>query len=84
MADTDQEAQWRTAFETIGRDTVLRGHNFFDERKREFAVRWLREKEIAREARENAAQWYLKWTFRAAVAAVLIAITALGMAWYRH
>ena len=84
MADTDKEAQWRTAFETVGRDTVLRGHIVFDKPKREFAIRWLRENEIARENREEAALWYLKWTFRAAVTAVILGIIVLGMTWYRH
>jgi hypothetical protein len=84
MPDTDQEAQWRTAFETVGHDTVLRGHNFFDESKRKFAVRWLREKEIAREAREKAAHWYTKWTFFAAVAAVIVGIIGVLVTWYWH
>jgi hypothetical protein len=82
MANSDQEARWRTALETVGYDTVRHGYNVFEEPKRQFAIRWLREKEIAREQRDEAAQWYLKWTFRAA--AVVVGIIGLGMTWYWH
>ena len=68
MADSDQEARWRASFETVGYDAVRRGHNLFEEPKRQFAFRWLREIEIAHEDRNEAALWYSKWTFRAAVA----------------
>jgi hypothetical protein len=67
-------------------DTILSFADiiFFDESKRKFAVRWLREKEIAREAREKAAHWYTKWTFFAAVAAVIVGIIGVLVTWYWH
>jgi hypothetical protein len=77
MADADQEAQWRAEFETVEYDAVRREHTNFPEPKRQFAIRWLREKEKAREARDEAAQWYLKWTFCAAAAAVIVGIIGL-------
>jgi hypothetical protein len=87
MADSDKEARWRASFETVGYDAVRRDHNLFEEPKRQFAFRWLREKEIAREARDEAAQWYSKWTFRAAVAALIVAIVSMtvviiGLTWH--
>jgi hypothetical protein len=87
MADSDKEERWRASFETVGYDTVRRGHNLFEEPKRQFAFLWLREKEIAREARDEAAQWYLKWTFRAAVAALIVGIVSvtvviIGLTWH--
>ena len=84
MVDSDKEARWRASFETVGYDAVRRGHNLFEEPKRQFAFRWLREKEIAREARDEAAHWYLKWTFRAAVAAVIVATIGVVVTWYWH
>jgi hypothetical protein len=74
MTDADQEAKWRAELEKAGNDAVRREHMTFPEPKRQLAFRWLREKEKAREARDEAAQWYLKWTFRAAVAAVVVGI----------
>lgn len=87
MADSDQEARWRASFETVGYDAVRRGHNLFEEPKRQFAFRWLREQEIAREDRNQAAHWYLKWTFRAAVAALIVGIVSvtvaiIGLTWH--
>lgn len=87
MADSDQEARWRASFETVGYDAVRRGHNLFEEPKRQFAFRWLREQEIAREDRNEAAHWYLKWTFRAAVAALIVGIVSvtvaiIGLTWH--
>jgi len=87
MADSDQETRWRASFETVGYDAVRRGHNLFEEPKRQFAFRWLREQEIAREDRNEAAHWYLKWTFRAAVAALIVGIVSvtvaiIGLTWH--
>lgn len=79
MTNADQEAQWRAEFERVGRDAVYREHMTYPEPRRQFAFRWLREKEIAREVRDDAAQWYLKWTFSAAVAAVVVGIAAVAV-----
>ncbi len=83
MAD-DKEAQWRAEFERVGHDAVHREHRMFPEPKRQLAFRWLREKEIAREAHDEAAQWYAKWTFWAAVAAVIVGIIGVVVAWHWH
>ena len=84
MADTDQEAQWRVEFQRVGRDAIYRGHNMFDEPRRQFAFRWLRERELEDEQRANSAQWYAKWTFMAAVAAVIVGIIGVLVTWYWH
>jgi hypothetical protein len=59
--------------------------------KRQVALRWLREKEIARDVREEArdarneaAYSYSKWTFVAAVAAVIVGIIGVLVTWYFH
>jgi len=84
MADSDQETKWRAEFERVGHDAIHRGHGMFDEPRRQFAFRWLREKEKTREARDEAAQWYLKWTFRAAVVAVIVGIVGVLVTWLWH
>lgn len=84
MPDTKEQAEWRAEFEKVGYDAIHRGHGMFPEPKRQFAFRWLREKERAREAREEAAHWYLKWTFAAAVAAVIVGIIGVAVTWYWH
>lgn len=82
MTNTDQEAQWRAEFERVGQDAVRREHMMFPEPKRQFAFRWLREKEKAREERDEAAQWYSKWTFWAAVAAVIVGILGIVVTYW--
>ena len=81
MADTDHEAQWRKEFEMDGQlavhDVVFNRHGYYDEPKKHFALRWLREKEKRRETRDNTAQWYSKWTFWAAVAAAVLALIGI-------
>lgn len=79
---TDQEEKWKAEFENTG-EKALRyglqhgggvGVGITDEPKRQFAFRWLRQKEKDRERREVLAQWYAKWTFWAAIAAAVIAV----------
>jgi hypothetical protein len=84
MADVEQEAKWRAEFEKFGYDAVHRGHQMFDEPRRQFAFRWLREKEKSREDRAEAAHWYSKWTFVAAVAAVIVGVIGVIVTWYWH
>jgi hypothetical protein len=84
MPHIEEEAKWRAEFEMVGHDAIHREHKMFPEPKRQFAFRWLREKEKAREDRDEAAQWYLKWTFRAAVAAVVVGIIGVAVTWFWH
>lgn len=78
----DQEEKWKAEFEDIG-ETALRyglqhgagvSVGITDEPKRQFAFRWLRQNERDREERDAIAQWYDKWTFRAAVVAAVIGL----------
>jgi hypothetical protein len=77
-----REANWKVEFEATG-ETALRndlqlrggvGVGISDESKRQYAFRWLRERERERERREHSMHWYVRWTFWAAVGAVLIGI----------
>jgi hypothetical protein len=84
MADTDQEAQWRADFERAGQDAVRfeLGRMIYSEPTRQFAFRWLREKEQANERLGAAAQWYTKWTFWAAIAAVIVGIIGVAVTYW--
>ena len=69
MADTEQEAQWRKQFEANGREAVLIycRDGSISGQQRNFAYRWLKEIDDAREARDEAGHWYSKNTYRVAV-----------------
>jgi hypothetical protein len=81
----DQEVEWRKEFEKVGETEIRNDLNFRtgmkvginSEPKRQFAFRWLREKEQEREDRERSTHRYVKWTFWAAVAAVVMGIVTV-------
>lgn len=81
MSDIEDEAKWRTEFETVGetqlRDGITRGAIPFPEPKRQFAFHWLREQENAKALRERQLHRYAQWTFWAAVGAVLVGIVGV-------
>jgi hypothetical protein len=85
VVSAEQEKIWDAEFESIG-EAALRagllhgggvGVGISDEPKRQHAFRWLRNKERDRELREASARWYAKWTFWAAVGAVVIGLVTL-------
>ena len=47
-------------------------NRLFPEPKRQFAFRWLGDQTIARRKRENRTFKYVRWTFWAAIAAVVV------------
>jgi hypothetical protein len=85
MPDTEQEARWRKEFdEILGYDVVRREHRLYEEPRRQLAFRWLLQKEKEREARDQAMHWYSKWTFVAAVAAVIVGVIGILLTLYWH
>jgi hypothetical protein len=73
MPATEEEAKWRAEFEAAGETEIRDGLKLMQhEPKRQFAFRWLRGEAKARERREM--HWYARWTFWAAIAAVLVGI----------
>jgi len=80
---TEQEAEWRTEFERLGEeqvyDNVKQGAIYNNEVKRQAAFRWLGEQTSARRRREERTYQYVRWTFFAAVAAVVIGIVGVAV-----
>jgi hypothetical protein len=70
------EAMWRAEFESRGRnairDAIHSGQGVYPDRKRDLAIVWLREGEIADEKRADNTYWYLKCTFAVLVTLVLV------------
>jgi hypothetical protein len=82
----DDEARWREELEATGEVEVQRKVNsqyFRDSpEKGSFAHRWLDEKATARLSREIWLFSYAKWTFWAALVAVLVGIGGIAVTWF--
>jgi len=87
MADPEVEAAWRAEFERIGdtqlRDALNSGVGIADEPKRQAAFRWLGDEAQARRLREEKTYHYVRWTYFAAIAAVIAGLIAVGLALLR-
>jgi hypothetical protein len=81
MADPQHEAEWRAEFERIGESQVGSFINSgpMSEEKRQFGFRWLGEQAHARKLREERNLWYARWTFFAAVAAVIVGLIGIAL-----
>ncbi len=81
MADSSNETLWREEFERLGEmqvyDNVKQGAIYNDEAKRQAAFRWLGEVAREQRAREVRTYEYARWTFLAAVAAVIVGIVGI-------
>jgi hypothetical protein len=81
MSDNEEERAWRMEFETAGErqthDTIYHGQGIYPDPKRLFALRWLREKEVARGNQDRKMLRYVRRTLWAAVAAVVVGIIAI-------
>ncbi len=76
MADTPEQAAWRAEFERFGeentRDSLRTGD--FQEAKRQFAYRWLGNRELERTQREARTFQYVRLTLFAAGIGVAVGI----------
>ena len=83
MAEPEVEAAWRAEFERSGatqlRDVLNSGDGLTDELKRQAAFRWLGDEAEARRLREEQTHHYVRWTFFAAVAAVIVGLIGVGL-----
>lgn len=83
MTEDETELAWRDEFERVGREAVANviynRMGSYPEPKRQFAFRWLREKERESEHRAANSDWYSKWTFWAAIVAILVGIVGVAV-----
>ena len=81
MPHPQHAAEWRAEFERIGESQVGSFINSgpMPEEKRQFGFRWLGEQALARKLREERAFWYARWTFFAAVAAVIVGLISIAL-----
>jgi hypothetical protein len=83
MADPEVEAAWRAEFERIGetqlRDTLNSGGVFTDEPKTQAAFRWLGDEAQAWRLREEKTYHYVRGTFIAAIARVIVGLIGVGL-----
>ena len=81
MAEPEVEAAWRAEFKRIGETQVRDAlDSITDEPKRQAAFRWLGDEAEARRLREEQTHHYVRWTFFAAVAAVIVGLIGAGLA----
>ncbi len=78
MAEPEVEAAWRAELERIG-ETQRHDAPKSGELKREAAFRWSGDEAQARRIQEEQAHHYLRWTFFAAVGAVIAGLIAEGL-----
>ena len=74
MAEPEVEAAWRAELERVGED-----HDRVSETNRRAAFRWLGDEAEVQRLREESTHHYLRWTFLAAIAAVIVALIAFGL-----
>ncbi len=81
VAEDLTEQAWREEFERLGEllvyDNVKQGAIYNDERKRQAAILWLGQEARNRRAREAQSSWYSRWTFYAALGAILVGIAGI-------
>jgi hypothetical protein len=80
LAEPEVEAAWRAEFKRIGETQVRDAlDSITDEPKRQAAFRWLGDEAAARRLREEQTHHYVRWTFFAAVAAVIVGLIGVGL-----
>jgi hypothetical protein len=82
VAESEVEAVWRAEFKRIGetlRDVLNSGVGFADEPKRQAAFRWWGDEVEARRLREEQTHHYLRWTFFAVIAVVIVGLIGVGL-----
>jgi hypothetical protein len=77
MAEPEVDAAWRAEFERVGEGDD-RG-SLSRETNRQPVFRWLGDKAEVQRLREERAHHYLRWTFLAVAAAVIVGLIAFGL-----
>ena len=83
MAEPEVEEAWRAEFKRLGeaqlRDALNNGSGFTNELKRQAAFRWLGDEVEAQRLREEQTHHYVRWSFFAIIAAVIVGLIGVGL-----
>jgi hypothetical protein len=82
MAEPEVEAAWRAESSASARNssaTCSTAVLVADEPKRQATFRWLGDEAEERQLREEKAYHYFRWTFFAAIAAVMVGLIGVGL-----
>jgi hypothetical protein len=83
MAEPEVEEAWRAEFKRVGqaqiRDALSNGSSFTDELKRQAAFRWFGDEAEALRLREEQTHHYVRWSFFAVVAAVIVGLIGVSL-----
>ena len=77
---SDASARHKSATASARHKSATRSIAITDEPKRQAAFRWLGDEAEARRLREEQTHHYVRWTFFAAVAAVIVGLIGVGLA----
>ena len=78
-AEPEVEAAWRAEFKRIGETQVRDALDSITDEPKQAAFRWLGDEAEARRLREEQTHHYVRWTFFAAVAAVIVGLIGVGL-----
>lgn len=85
--DKEAERKFRKSLETTGETSVRAdyygggGLATGGEDRRDIIRHWLAEKEAEREARHTRSDYYARWTYRVALATLVVAILGVILGW---
>ena len=79
MAESDVEAAWRAELERIGEKQPSDTINNSSTAKKQVPLHWVGDEVEARRLRQDHAHHYLRWTFLAAIGAVIAILIAEGL-----
>jgi hypothetical protein len=87
MAEPEVEAAWRAEFERSGttqrRDAPTTSNDSTDEMKKQVAFRWVGDEAETQRLQEEKTYHYVRWALLVAVATVIAAVVAMGLAQLR-
>jgi len=79
MAESEVEAAWRAELERIGEKQPSDALDSSSTPKKQVPLRWLGDEVEAQRLRQEQAHHYLRWTFLAAIGAVIAILIAEGL-----
>jgi hypothetical protein len=87
MAEPEVEAAWRAEFERSGttqrRDAANNSGDSTHELKKQIVFRWVGDKAETQRLQEEKTYHYVRWALLVAVATVIAAVVAMGLAQLR-